>query len=79
MGLDIDYVFAKKALENIESIVGDIDHGEREEIADDILKFEKAICKKYGAKSAFKENANDKENSQTLPYLLVAISISAMR
>jgi len=55
MGMDIDWVFLDKALDNVRHIASCIPHGEREKIADDILKFEKKICKKYNGESAFTE------------------------
>ena len=48
MGLDVDYVFIKEALKDIEKVVSDIKHGERDKIADDIIEFAEEIKKKYG-------------------------------
>jgi hypothetical protein len=47
MGLDIDYVFAKQAIEELEQLVSSIHHGEREEIADDIIAFVDEMTEKY--------------------------------
>ena len=47
MGLDIDYVFAKKELEKLEKILSSIEHGKRGDICDDIIKLVNKIEKKY--------------------------------
>jgi hypothetical protein len=45
MGLDVDYIAAKNAMDELKNIVSDMQHGEREEIADDIIEFvEKIKC-----------------------------------
>ena len=63
MGMDVDAVFARTALENIQDIVGKLPHGKREEICDDIVGFQNMICKKYGYPSAFieKEQSTEEE------------------
>lgn len=50
MGMDIDYLFGKQAIEEIEKILSDEEHGKREKIADDIIKFADKMKKKYGKK-----------------------------
>jgi len=55
MGMDVDAVFARTALENIQDIVSKLPHGKRTKICDDIIKFQDKICKKYGFPSAFTE------------------------
>ncbi|MCK9574635.1 MAG: hypothetical protein WC979_00380 [Candidatus Pacearchaeota archaeon] len=47
MGMDIDYLAGKRAVEEIEELLSDKPHGEREEIADDIIAFAKSLKKKY--------------------------------
>ena len=39
MGLDIDYIAAKEAIEKLKRILSLLEHGEREGIADDIEEF----------------------------------------
>lgn len=39
MGMDLDYLVAKQAIEELEEIVSDTPHGQRESIAKDISKF----------------------------------------
>jgi hypothetical protein len=36
MGMDIDYIAGKQAIEKLEKLFSDQEHGEREEIADEI-------------------------------------------
>jgi len=59
MGMDLDAVFSKTALDNIREMISKTPHGEREKIADDIIAFEKMLCEKYNFKSAFKENKSE--------------------
>lgn len=58
MPMDIDAVFAQTALDNLKDLVDDLPHGKRSEVADDILAFELAMCKKYNFKSEF-TNSNE--------------------
>jgi hypothetical protein len=39
MGLDIDYLAAKQAIDELEKILSDTPHGKREKIADEIIEF----------------------------------------
>ena len=41
MALDVDAVAMRNALEEIHRIVFDIPHGERTEVADDVIEFSK--------------------------------------
>ena len=50
MGMDVDYIVAKKAIKDLEKLLGDQKHGEREQIADDIIEFVKKMKVKYGDK-----------------------------
>lgn len=50
MGLDVDYIAAKDALDEIKKILSSIDHGEREEIADEIIAFAEQLKTKYMGK-----------------------------
>ena len=47
MGLDVDYIAAKQSIEKLEEKLSDIQHGERESIADDIILAVDKILKKY--------------------------------
>lgn len=47
MGLDVDYIAGSQAIEKLEELLSDVEHGEREEIADDIIEFVDKISKKY--------------------------------
>ena len=48
MGLDVDFIVAKDSLKVIDGVLFDMEHDERQEIADDIIKFAEEIKKKYG-------------------------------
>lgn len=37
--MDIDYIAAKEAIENLEELLNEQEHGEREVLADDIIAF----------------------------------------
>ena len=43
MGLDIDYIAGKEAIEQINKVLSSTPHGEREEIADKIIAFVKLL------------------------------------
>lgn len=47
MGMDVDFLFAEEAIEKLKRILSSIQHGEREQIADDIIEFVDKIEKKY--------------------------------
>lgn len=57
MGLDVDYIAAKEAINELESIVNDMGHNEREDIADDIIKFVEDIKLKYGNEKSKVDNS----------------------
>ncbi len=48
--MDIDYIAAKKAIEDLVKLLNNKEHGEREKIADDIIEFVKKMKVKYGDK-----------------------------
>lgn len=48
MGMDVDFIVAKEAIEKIEEILFKMEHGEREAIADDIIEFSEKLEKKFG-------------------------------
>ena len=48
MGLDVDYVFAKRAIDELEKLLSDQPHGQREKIADDIILLVNELKAKYG-------------------------------
>lgn len=39
MGLDVDYIAGKRAVEELEILLSNQQHGEREVIADEIIEF----------------------------------------
>lgn len=45
MGMDVDYIAAKEAIERLEKKLSDTPHGEREKIADEIILAVDKICK----------------------------------
>jgi hypothetical protein len=47
MGMDVDYLVAKDAIEKIEKILLDVEHGERKSIANEIIKFSEKLEKKF--------------------------------
>ncbi len=47
MGMDLDYIAGKQAIDELEKVFCNIQHGEREEIADDIIEFVEKIKLKY--------------------------------
>jgi hypothetical protein len=49
MGMDIDYIAGKQAIEELEKLFSDQEHGEREEIADEIIEFVEKMKVKYGS------------------------------
>lgn len=46
--MDIDYIAVKQAIEELIKLFSDQEHGEREEIADDIIEFVEKMKIKYG-------------------------------
>ena len=57
MGLDVDYIAAKNAMDELKSIVSHTRHGEREEIADDIIEFVEKIKLKYNNEKSKVDNS----------------------
>lgn len=47
--MDVDYIAAKKAIEDLEKLLSDQEHGEREQIADDIIDFVEKMKVKHGS------------------------------
>jgi hypothetical protein len=47
MGLDVDYIAAREAIERLEDILSDQPHGKREKIADEIIDFVAKMNQKY--------------------------------
>lgn len=39
MGMDIDYIAARESIKELEKLLFDTEHGEREEISNDIITF----------------------------------------
>jgi len=57
MGMDVDYIAAKNAIEIIEKTVSDLPHGEREDIADEIIEFAENLKRKYTSPRNFDVDA----------------------
>jgi hypothetical protein len=49
MGLDVDYIAGKQAIEELEKLFSDQQHGERKEIADEIIEFVEKMKVKWGS------------------------------
>ncbi len=49
--MDVDYIAAKQAIERLEKLLSDTPHGEREQIADDIIEFVDVLEAKYSEHS----------------------------
>jgi len=47
MGMDVDYIAAKQAIEELDDLLGEQEHGEREEIADEIIEFVEKMKTKW--------------------------------
>ena len=47
MGIDVDYIAGKQAIEKLEELLSDQEHGGREEIVDDIIEFVEKMKVKY--------------------------------
>jgi hypothetical protein len=56
MGLDVDYIAAKEAIKELEALLFKQGHGNREEIADDILNFTTQM------KSKWNKEENDRQS-----------------
>lgn len=50
MGMDLDYIAGKQAIDELEKLLGDQEHGNREEIADEIIEFVEAMKVKWEIK-----------------------------
>jgi hypothetical protein len=47
MGLDVDAIAAKQAIDELEDILSNVPHGKREKIADEIIEFVESMAKKW--------------------------------
>lgn len=59
MGMDVDYIAGKQAIEELEELFSNQEHGEREKIADDIIEFVKNMKVKYDNKHALTKLNNE--------------------
>ena len=50
MGMDVDYFFAAEAIKELDKLLMEQNHGEREQIADDIIEFVELMKTKYPPK-----------------------------
>ncbi len=48
MGMDVDYLAAMQAIDELKKIVCDTEHGKRSEIADGIIEFVRRVKEEYG-------------------------------
>jgi hypothetical protein len=46
-GMDVDYIAAESAIKELQELLIDIPHGEREEIADEIIEFVEKMKTKF--------------------------------
>jgi hypothetical protein len=53
MALDVDYIAARNAIEEISKVLGDVPHGERVAIADEIIDFAQKLKLSYGKKTNY--------------------------
>lgn len=54
MGMDVDYLAARQAIDKLEKMLSDTPHGKRENIADEIIEFVDNLEKR-------KDNKNSKK------------------
>ena len=47
MPMDVDYIVAKDAIDELHELLSDMPHGEREEIADEIIEFVEKMKQKW--------------------------------
>lgn len=47
MPMDVDYIAAKQSIDKLEKLLSNIPHGEREEIADEIINFVEQMKQKW--------------------------------
>ena len=47
MGLDVDYLAGKQSIEELQKLLSGQQHGEREEIVDEIIEFVEKMKLKY--------------------------------
>lgn len=47
MGLDIDYIAADQAIDELHELLSETPHGKREKIADEIIEFVEKMSKKW--------------------------------
>ena len=48
--MDVDYIAGKQAIDELEKLLSDQEHGERKQIADDIIEFVEKMKVKHGNK-----------------------------
>lgn len=78
MGMDIDYVAARSAIGDLERLLSNVEHGEREEIADDIIGFVRSMKKKWGEKST-EEKTDDPSGTPISEELLKSKGFACIR
>jgi len=50
MGIDVDYLAAKQAIDELTEMLSNTPHGKREKLADDIIEAVEKIKEKYSKK-----------------------------
>lgn len=66
MGMDVDYIAGKQAIDKLEKLFGDLQHGERNEFADEIIEFVENMNIKY--KKDDDVDFDDEDKSEILGY-----------
>lgn len=61
MGLDVDAIAAKDAIEKIEKVVSNLPHGKRKGIANEIIEFAEELKRKYKHPKNFDVNYLEEE------------------
>lgn len=62
MGMDVDYLAGKQAIDELEKLFSDQPHGEREQIADEIIDFVDKMKDKWTIKDEEKDGRPNKTN-----------------
>lgn len=72
MGMDVDFVVARRELETIEFILQSLPHGERSDICDDLIRVTQFLSKKYDPNNNLQFYDFEEEDYIILPSRLTA-------
>lgn len=72
MGMDIDFVVARREVETIKFILESLPHGERSDICDDLTKITQLLAKKYDPSNKLQLISSEEEDYVLLPVRLTA-------